>query len=131
MRRRTIIATIILISSLYPAVDAQVASSAPENETGFLRRAVTVGANTYYYQVYVPRDFNPAGSTPSFCIFTVRGGRAVDNERQIGHGLGSVIVGLLSQTDGCLAPPNKTAPPTILDCHGSNTLGGGFLSPQA
>jgi predicted peptidase len=71
---------------------AQTPSSAPERESGFLRRSVTLRLATIDYRVYVPVGYDPARKYPVILYLHGRGGRGNDNEKQIGGAhLGSVI----------------------------------------
>ncbi len=91
MLTRKIVAALFLISTLFFSVSAQVASPAPKRATGFLKRAVTIGTNTHNYRVYVPMDYNPNKKYPVVLYLHGGGEWGGDNEKQIGHGLGSVI----------------------------------------
>ena len=71
---------------------AQTPSPAPQRETGFLRRSVTLRDRTIDYRVYIPMGYDPAKKYPVILYLHGRGGRGSDNERQIGGAhLGSVI----------------------------------------
>jgi predicted peptidase len=72
--------------------DAQMPSSTPQRETGFLRRSVTLRLTTIDYRVYIPADYDPAKKYPVILYLHGRGARGNDNEKQIGGAhLGSVI----------------------------------------
>lgn len=64
-------------------------SRAPE--TGFLNRTVSVGAETYRYQVYVPRDWNKKQKWPVILFLHGAGERGDDGFVQTEVGLGTAI----------------------------------------
>ena len=61
---------------------------AGEPQTGFLRREVIVGHETYRYQVFVPRQWNGGKKWPVILFLHGAGERGRDGERQAGVGLG-------------------------------------------
>lgn len=61
------------------------------HETGFLDRTIEVGAHTYRYVVYVPRDFDPAQSWPVVLFLHGAGERGVDGLKASQVGLGNAI----------------------------------------
>jgi predicted peptidase len=63
----------------------------PQSETGFLNRALTVGGDTYRYQVYVPASFNPSRRWPVILFLHGSGERGSDGIRQTAVGLGAAI----------------------------------------
>jgi predicted peptidase len=80
--------SIIFLSSY---LFAQTANSVPKRETGFLKRALTVGTETHNYRVYIPRGYKPDKKYPVVLYLHGGGETGDDNERQIGHGLGGAI----------------------------------------
>lgn len=90
MRKITIIFFLLVFLSFIAPAQITAPSPTPR-ETGFLRRTVTVGTNTYNYRVYIPMDYNPSRRYPVVLYLHGNGEKGNDNERQIGHGLGSVI----------------------------------------
>lgn len=60
-------------------------------ETGFLDREVSVAGVAYRYQVYVPRDFDPARSWPVILALHGGGEYGSDGLRQAGGGLARAI----------------------------------------
>lgn len=70
---------------------AQTPPSSPRR-ADFLKRSVTLGANTVDYRVYIPVGFDPAKKYPVVLFLHGSGGKGNDNEKQIGGPqLGSVI----------------------------------------
>lgn len=61
---------LMLLVSL--AVHDESMAASPRHETGFLDRAITVGAVEYRYEVYVPRDYDPKRDWP--IILALHGG---------------------------------------------------------
>jgi predicted peptidase len=63
-----------LVSIVVICLAVQGASSAAgrRHETGFLDRAVTIGGAEYRYEIYVPRDYDPARAWP--IILALHGG---------------------------------------------------------
>ena len=60
-------------------------------ETGFLNRSVTVGANSYRYEIYVPADYTPAKKWPVIMFLHGSGERGSDGVLQTAVGLGAAI----------------------------------------
>lgn len=88
---RKIIALLFSIIVLSSYVFAQTASSVPKRETGFLKRSVTTGSASHNYRVYIPRGYKPDKKYPVILYLHGGGEWGDDNEKQIGHGLGSAI----------------------------------------
>ena len=62
-----------------------------QRETGFLNRSVTIGATTYPYVVYVPRDWTPDRAWPVILFLHGAGERGNDGLHQTVVGLGSAV----------------------------------------
>ena len=60
-------------------------------QTGFLDRTLTIGATTYPYTVYVPRDFDPKRRWPVILFLHGAGERGDDGRRQMQIGVGAAI----------------------------------------
>jgi predicted peptidase len=60
-------------------------------DTGFLNRTITIGANTYRYQVYVPADKNPKKKRPIIVYLHGTEAFGVDGLLQTQGGLGDAI----------------------------------------
>jgi dipeptidyl aminopeptidase/acylaminoacyl peptidase len=104
-----------LISTLFFSASGQIAAPAPKRATGFLKRAVTIGTNTHNYRVYVPMGYNPAKKYPVILYLHGGGEWGGDNEKQIGHGLGSVIQLLCGSTrNGSVPSSLSSANPQLL-----------------
>jgi predicted peptidase len=75
------------------ALVALLASSAfaRKHETGFLDRTVSVGGETYHYQVYVPHDFSSKKKWPIILFLHGVGERGDDGLRQTDLGIGHAI----------------------------------------
>ncbi len=70
---------------------AQTPPSSPRR-ADFLKRSVTLGANTVDYRVYIPVGYDSAKKYPVVLFLHGSGGKGNDNEKQIGGPqLGSVI----------------------------------------
>ncbi|MCA1621647.1 MAG: prolyl oligopeptidase family serine peptidase [Acidobacteria bacterium] len=68
------------------------AAFAPQRETVFLKRSVTLRLTTIDFRVYIPAGYDPAKKYPVILYLHGRGARGNDNEKQIGGAhLGSVI----------------------------------------
>ncbi|HZS06090.1 MAG TPA: PHB depolymerase family esterase [Blastocatellia bacterium] len=65
--------------------------SAGSRETGFLNRAVTVGKETYRYQVYVPADWDRKQKWPVILFLHGAGERGDDGLQQTDIGIGTAI----------------------------------------
>ena len=74
----------ILISLLF-------LSAPPGAETGFVTRQIAVGSQTFNYQVFVPRDWNPDRKWPVILFLHGAGERGSDGIQQTRIGLGPVI----------------------------------------
>jgi len=66
-------------------------SSARAAETGFLNRTVKIGAETYRYQVYVPRDWDKKRKWPIILFLHGAGERGDDGIVQTEVGIGGAI----------------------------------------
>lgn len=60
-------------------------------QTGFLDRTVTVGATSYPYVVYIPREWTPARSWPVVLFLHGAGERGSDGRRQMQIGAAAAI----------------------------------------
>jgi len=63
----------------------------PQIETGFLNRALTLGGETFRYQVYVPASFDPSRRWPVVLFLHGSGERGSDGIRPTAVGLGAAI----------------------------------------
>jgi predicted peptidase len=63
----------------------------PGAETGFLNRSLTVGGQTFRYQVYVPSSYDPSRAWPVVLFLHGSGERGSDGIRQTSVGLGAAI----------------------------------------
>jgi predicted peptidase len=81
--------TILLI--LFNATIFALTSSALGAETGFLDRVVKIGAETYRYQVYAPRDWSKDRKWPVILFLHGAGERGDDGLIQTEVGLGRAI----------------------------------------
>jgi predicted peptidase len=61
------------------------------SDTGFLPRVLTMGRVTHRYQVYVPRDFDPARRWPVILFLHGSGECGSDGARQTEVGLGPAV----------------------------------------
>jgi predicted peptidase len=88
-----VIPTRDLLWLLLPALPLLLPSRAGAaiQETGFLDRAVTVGARTYRYQVYLPADFDRSRSWPVALFLHGSGERGDDGMRATQVGLAAGI----------------------------------------
>lgn len=77
----------LLLMALLAALPA--AAQAPV--TGFLDKAAKVGANSYPYVVYVPRDYTPTQSLPVILFLHGSGERGTDGLKQSQVGLGGAV----------------------------------------
>jgi predicted peptidase len=68
-----------------------LAVSTADAETGFLDRAVNIGATVHRYQVYVPADFNPAKTWPVIVYLHGGGAQGVDALLPTVGGLANII----------------------------------------
>ncbi len=59
-------------------------AEAANTQTGFLDRAITVGGESYRYQVYVPADYTPAKAWPVIVSLHGNGRQGSDGMRQTG-----------------------------------------------
>lgn len=84
MRRKTCTMIAILAANASGA-------GAQSPETGFLDRTTTVEGLTYPYQVYVPRDYDPARQWPVILFLHGAGERGSDGLLQTEVGLPSAI----------------------------------------
>ena len=64
---------------------------AQRQETGFLNRRVTVGSETYRYQVYVPEEYSPSRQWPIILFLHGAGERGDDGLAPTQTGLGTAI----------------------------------------
>jgi predicted peptidase len=83
-----VVRTILLAAVLVVASSPMRGQSA---DTGFLNRTVTVGAETYRYQVYVPADYTRGKTLPVVLFLHGGGERGVDGLIQTEVGIGSAI----------------------------------------
>src|SRR3569832_952985 len=60
-------------------------------QTGFLDRSLTVGATTYHYQVYVPKEFDASRARPVILALHGSGERGTDGRKQTKEGIGPAI----------------------------------------
>ena len=68
------------------------ATAAAQSPTGFLDRTVSVGGNSYRYQVYVPADYNASQQRWPVIVFLHGGGeRGTDGVFQTQVGIGAAI----------------------------------------
>ncbi|HEY2094217.1 MAG TPA: prolyl oligopeptidase family serine peptidase [Thermoanaerobaculia bacterium] len=65
--------------------------TAPMRETGFLARSLTIGATSYPYVVYVPRDYDAARAWPVILFLHGSGERGTDGWRETIHGVANTI----------------------------------------
>lgn len=80
---KKILLALFLFSAVSVTVLAQATLTNPK-ETGFLKRTVALGENTYNYRVYLPKDFNPKKKYPVVLFLHGRNAGGTDNEKQIG-----------------------------------------------
>jgi predicted peptidase len=80
-----------LIFFLLFAITCTESACARKIETGFLKRNVTIGTVTYYYQVYVPPDYTPKKKRPVILFLHGAGERGEDGELQTQVGIGPAI----------------------------------------
>lgn len=66
-------------------------SSMTRTETGFLHRDVVIGASTYPYVVYVPRDWTPSRRWPVVLFLHGAGERGTDGLRQTQIGVATAL----------------------------------------
>ena len=66
-------------------------SSFAQQETGFLKRKVTVNGTEYGYRVFIPANFNPKKKYPVVLYLHGSDERGKNNESQIESGLAQVI----------------------------------------
>src|SRR5262249_61136399 len=80
-------------SQLIPltALILAMTSSARATETGFLNRTVKIGADTYRYQVYVPRDWDKKQKWPIILFLHGAGERGDDGIVQTEVGIGGGV----------------------------------------
>ena len=64
---------------------------AQPNESGFMKRTATIGANTYCYQIFVPHDYTPKKKWPVILFLHGAGERGDDCVTQTVVGLGPAI----------------------------------------
>ena len=68
-----------------------VTAFARKHETGFLNRTVSVGGESYRYQVYVPQDFDPKKKWPVILFLHGVGERGDDGLQPTDVGIGHAI----------------------------------------
>ncbi|MGE0130479.1 MAG: alpha/beta hydrolase-fold protein [Blastocatellales bacterium] len=78
---------LILLNIIFLAMTANVHAA----ETGFLNRTAKIGAETYRYQVYVPRDWNKKQKWPVILFLHGAGERGDDGMVQTEVGIGGAI----------------------------------------
>lgn len=76
---------LLLCAALFGCQTAQM------RETGFLARSVTIGAASYPYVVYVPRDYDPSRAWPVILFLHGSGERGTDGWRETIHGVANTI----------------------------------------
>src|SRR5215471_3450169 len=67
------------------------AALARKRETGFLDRQISVGGQTYRYQVYVPKDYDPRKKWPIILFLHGVGERGDDGLQQTDIGIAHAI----------------------------------------
>ncbi len=67
------------------------AMSQPNHETGFLNRSVSSGGTNHLYQVFVPRDYDPAVQWPVILFLHGSGERGHDGSRPTQEGFGETL----------------------------------------
>ena len=83
--KRIVIALAVVVLTLPLLVQAQ------QQATGFLDRVVTVGSETYRYQVYVPADYSADRLWPVILFLHGAGERGADGLLQTDVGIGTAI----------------------------------------
>ena len=91
------------------AVSAASAQAQPKHETGFLDRSVTLGGQTYRYQVFVPATYTPAQRWPVILFLHGAGERGSDGYFQTQVGLGSAIRQNFARIPAIAVFPQATA----------------------
>lgn len=86
--RNSIVASLVALL-LAPAITTARAQA--KVETGFLDRSVTVGSQTYRYQVFVPASYVPTQRWPVILFLHGAGERGKDGYFQTQVGLGAAI----------------------------------------
>lgn len=86
--RNTLVAIFAAVLLASPAANAQ---TQPRIQTGFLDRSVTLGGQTYRYQVFVPGSYTTAQRWPVILFLHGSGERGSDGYFQTQGGLGPVI----------------------------------------
>jgi predicted esterase len=81
----------------------RVQAGAVAPETAFLKRAVTVGKNTYGYRIHLPEGFDAKKSYPVVLYLHGAGSGGNDNEKQTFVGLGAAIRRNPKQFDSLIA----------------------------
>jgi len=71
---------------------APVRQTDPDPATGFLFKAVKVGATDYRYVVYVPRDYDASRKWPLIVFLHGAGECGTEGVRQVSQGLGTAIL---------------------------------------
>jgi predicted peptidase len=82
---KSLVLPLLLVSS---AASAQVL---PRIETGFLNRTVTLGGQTYKYQIFVPAEYTPSQRWPAILFLHGAGERGSDGYIQTQIGLAHAI----------------------------------------
>ncbi|HUJ96043.1 MAG TPA: prolyl oligopeptidase family serine peptidase [Terriglobales bacterium] len=86
---RTIVASAILLLCLTTTMT--MTSFARNPETGFLNRTISVGGETYRYQVFIPANWNKRGKWPVILFLHGAGERGDDGLLQTDVGIGHAI----------------------------------------
>lgn len=81
----------VLSVIVFLTIISQCAVNAQKVETGFLNRSMVVDGTEYLYQIYVPREFNPAIKWP--IILSLHGGGEYGNDgiRPTAGGVANII----------------------------------------
>jgi predicted peptidase len=90
---------------LFNAIIFALTSNAFGAETGFLDRAVKIGAETYRYQVYAPRDWSKERKWPVILFLHGAGERGDDGLVQTEVGVGAAIRRYVSRFPAIVVMP--------------------------